>query len=83
MRVAQALLRDVTASAANLQTTLSETYQVMSKMGNLRFLSGFVPWWAWFLSLTCLLGLISPKIIALIFVTAGKLLPLAIQSLPR
>lgn len=33
--------------------------------------SGVIPWWGWLLALTCLLGLISPKIIALVFCTGG------------
>ena len=81
MRVAQALLCDVTASAANLQATLTETYQVMSKIGNLRMFSGAVPWWMWLLAFTCLLGLISPKVIALVFCAGGKFTLLKLQCI--
>lgn len=72
MRVAQALLRDVTASAANLQTTITETYQVMSQMGSMGIFAGAIPWWGWLLAFVCLVGLLSPRVIALIFLTFGK-----------
>lgn len=74
MRVAHALLEEITVSAANLQATISETYQVVSKIGSVGVAMGSIPWWLWALTCFCLAGLLAPKIVAILFVACGKVL---------
>jgi hypothetical protein len=70
--IAHAILKEITTSAANLQTTLDETFHIVSKLASISSSIASLAWWIWAFVLVCLVGLRNARIVIAFILISGK-----------